>query len=325
MITLEVKGLTKQYGDKEAVENICFTLQKGEILGLLGLNGAGKSTTMNMITGCLAPTEGTVLIDGIDILKDPIKAKSKIGYLPELPPLYVDMRVEEYLDFICDVKKVKKQKKQHVEEVCKIVGIETVKARVIKNLSKGYKQRVGLAGALIGNPEILILDEPTVGLDPTQIIEIRNLIKKMGENRIIILSSHILSEIQSVCKRVIVLHKGKVVADGLTERLAQRIGSQTSYVMSIEGDREKVIEVLEQIEGIDKVICKEEQEKEVYEYQIMCKEGKDLRRDIFFALSQEGLPLLATKGKGLSLEEIFLQLISDETVLVKGASDDCHL
>jgi ABC-2 type transport system ATP-binding protein len=210
---VEVSGLTKNYGSRTAIDNLTFTLQDGEITGLLGLNGAGKSTTMNIITGCLSAVSGKVLINGIDMEAEPEKAKAHIGYLPEIPPLYTDMKVREYLDFVFDLKKVKKNRKEQAEEICVKTGIEEVYGRLIGNLSKGYKQRVGLAAALAGDPSIMVMDEPTVGLDPAQIIEIRNLILELGKTRTVLLSSHILSEVQAVCGRVIVLHRGRIAAD----------------------------------------------------------------------------------------------------------------
>ena len=210
---IEVKNLTKHYGDKKAVDDISFKVKDGEILGFLGPNGAGKSTTMNMLTGYISSTSGTVNINGVDILDDPIKAKANIGYLPEIPPLYIDMTVKAYLNFVFDLKKCKLPRKTHLRDICDLCKITDVKDRIIKHLSKGYKQRVGLAQALIGNPPVLILDEPTVGLDPKQMVEIRNLIKKLGRNHTVILSSHILSEIQMVCDRVIIINKGKIAAD----------------------------------------------------------------------------------------------------------------
>jgi ABC-2 type transport system ATP-binding protein len=210
---IEVSALTKNYGSHRAIDNLNFTLGDGEITGLLGLNGAGKSTTMNLITGCLPAGSGQVLINGIDIQAEPEKAKRHIGYLPEVPPLYTDMKVGEYLDFVCDLKRVRENRKERTAELCARTGIEGVYGRLIGNLSKGYKQRVGLAAALTGDPSILVLDEPTVGLDPAQIIEIRNLILELGKTRTVVLSSHILSEVQAVCGRVIVLHRGKIRGD----------------------------------------------------------------------------------------------------------------
>ena len=218
---IEVRNLTKQYGSKKAVDNISFTVNDGEILGFLGPNGAGKSTTMNMLTGYISSTSGEALINGINILDEPMKAKKEIGYLPELPPLYLDMTVKEYLSFVYDLKKCKIPKQAHLEEICKLVKISDVYNRVIKHLSKGYKQRVGMAQALIGNPKILILDEPTVGLDPKQILDIRNLIKRLGKKHTVILSSHILSEIQAVCDRIVIINQGVIAADDTTENLTK--------------------------------------------------------------------------------------------------------
>lgn len=305
---IKVKGISKQYGNKKAIDNISFTVYQGEILGLLGLNGAGKSTIMNIITGCLAATEGTVLIDGRDISKNPIKAKERIGYLPETPPLYVNMRVREYLNFICDLKKIKQKRKLHMEEVYELAGIGHVQNRVIKNLSKGYRQRVGLAASLIGNPEVLILDEPTVGLDPTQIIEIRNLIREMGKSKTIIFSSHILSEVQAICERVIVLNDGKIAADVTPKNLHNTTHSSFNYIASIEGEPESVLNALKQVPQVINVVQLSECEPGVYEYQIEGQSG-NLRRAVFFALSEAELPLLSTRGAQMSLEDIFMQLV----------------
>ena len=223
---VEVKHLTKCYGDIKAVDDISFTVETGEVLGFLGPNGAGKSTTMNMITGYISSTSGTVTIDGSEILEDPKETKKKIGYLPEIPPLYVDMSVRKYLEFMFDLKKVKLPKKEHIEEVMRLVRISEQSERIIKNLSKGYRQRVGFAQALLGNPPVLILDEPTVGLDPKQIIEIRNLIKSLGKKHTVIFSSHVLSEISATCDRIIVISNGKIVADAKTEELSTAVSGE---------------------------------------------------------------------------------------------------
>ena len=230
---IEVSGLSKRYGSFLAVDNVSFSIGKGEIVGFLGPNGAGKSTIMNIITGYLSFTRGKVTVDGFDISEEPEQAKKRIGYLPEIPPLYNDMKVREYLNFIYDLKKVKFPKNAHIEEVERLVKVDNVKNRLIKNLSKGYRQRVGFAAALIGNPDILILDEPTVGLDPKQIIEIRNLISKLGKNHTIILSSHILSEIQAVCKRVIIINRGQIVADDMLSNLSERLSADKSVTARI--------------------------------------------------------------------------------------------
>ena len=241
---ISVTGLSKRYGNYLAVSDINFEIKKGEIIGFLGPNGAGKSTIMNILTGYLSMTQGTVTIDGYDIVDYPEQAKKRIGYLPEIPPLYTDMKVREYLEFIYDLKKVKFPKKPHIDEVLKLVKITDVQNRLIKNLSKGYKQRVGFGAALVGNPDVLILDEPTVGLDPKQIIEIRSLITKLGKNHTIILSSHILSEIQAVCERIIIINRGRLIADDTAENLSNKVSSERTIVAEIICDEDKMLEAL---------------------------------------------------------------------------------
>ena len=247
---IEVKNLTKHYGQKKAVNDLSFTVNDGEILGFLGPNGAGKSTTMNILTGYISSTEGQALINGIDILEEPTKAKKEIGYLPELPPLYLDMTVREYLNFIYDLKKCKLPRKAHLEDICALVKITDVYDRIIKNLSKGYKQRVGMAQALVGNPPILILDEPTVGLDPMQIIEIRTLIKKLGKKHTVILSSHILSEIQATCDRIIIIDHGTIVADDTTENLTKLVTNDNKLIVRIDGPKDEVEKMIKGIKGV---------------------------------------------------------------------------
>lgn len=247
---LEVKNLSKRYGEKQALRSVSFSIQGREAVGFLGINGAGKTTTMNILTGYISASDGDVVIDGIDVLTDPLKAKTRIGYLPEQPPVYGDMRVDEYLNFIYQLKKVKKNKairqdrEEYLQGIMELVGITDVSKRMIRNLSKGYKQRVGLAQALIGDPEILILDEPTVGLDPAQIIEIRQLIRDLAKTRTVLLSSHILSEVQAVCDRIIILHQGKIVADGRTEQLADQLSGHLQIELEVEGNERTVLETL---------------------------------------------------------------------------------
>lgn len=308
---IEIRNLSKNYGKKEALTGLDVAIKKGEIVGLLGLNGAGKSTTMNILTGCLSPTEGTVLIDGVDIRKDSLLAKKKIGYLPEIPPLYVDMSVMCYLKFVYGIKHIKGNRKEHLEVICKQTGLDQVSNRLIRNLSKGYRQRVGLAQALIGNPPILILDEPTVGLDPTQIIEIRNLITGMGKERTIILSSHILSEIQAVCRRVLVLNQGTIVADDTPENLEDALRNKNSCIASIEGVVHRVTQVISDIPDIGRVTPLTEVEPGVYEYEITGNQNADIRRSLFFALAKEEMPLLGIRSAGVSLEDVFLNLVSE--------------
>jgi ABC-2 type transport system ATP-binding protein len=315
---IEVKNLTKKYGDKTAVNNISFKVEKGEILGFLGPNGAGKSTTMNMLTGYISSTSGQILINGVDILEEPKKAKSYIGYLPEIPPIYVDMTVESYLEFVYDLKKCKLPRKAHLEEVCKLCKILDVKTRIIKNLSKGYRQRVGLAQALIGNPPVLILDEPTVGLDPNQIIEIRSLIKKLGKNHTVILSSHILPEIQAVCDKIIIINKGVVAADGTADEIAQSITNEHKMIIRIEGttrtksDKSEIIESIKKIPGIKYVRADMEREKGIYDYDVEAEEGLDVRRDINKLCAEKNWNILSLQLSDLTLEDIFLKITSGD-------------
>ena len=311
---IEVKNLTKHYGDKKAVNNISFTVEDGEILGFLGPNGAGKSTTMNMLTGYISSTSGSALINGVDILDDPIKAKANIGYLPEIPPLYVDMTVKAYLNFIFDLKKCKLPRKSHLKDVCDLCRITDVSDRIIKHLSKGYKQRVGLAQALVGNPPVLILDEPTVGLDPKQIIEIRNLIKKLGKNHTVILSSHILSEVQAVCDRVIIINKGQVAADDTEANLSKKVSNDHRLILRIEGYRNAIVAELKKISGMKYVRAEMEREAGVYEYEVEAKEGIDVRRDINKICTANGWPILMMQSAELTLEDIFLKITMGEGI-----------
>ncbi len=305
---ISVTGLSKRYGTYLAVDDVSFEIKKGEIIGFLGPNGAGKSTIMNILTGYLSLTKGSVFIDGYDINEYPEKAKKKIGYLPELPPLYPDMKVREYLDFIYDLKKVKFPKKAHIDEVMKLVKIEDVQNRLIKNLSKGYRQRVGFGGALVGNPDVLILDEPTVGLDPKQIIEIRNLIAKLGRNHTIILSSHILSEIQAVCERVIIINRGKLIADGTKDELAQKLSKERSIVARIVCDETKMLEELKKLPGVSSVYSAGKAEKGAYDFVIEPNEGADIRAAVFDRVVSMGKTMLSFNDNSMSLEQVFLKL-----------------
>lgn len=318
---IEVKNLSKHYGDKKAVNDISFVANDGEILGFLGPNGAGKSTTMNMLTGYISSTSGKALIDGVDILEDPIKAKKNIGYLPELPPLYMDMTVKEYLNFIYDLKKCKLPRISHLKDICGLVKIDHVYNRIIRNLSKGYRQRVGLAQALVGNPPVLILDEPTVGLDPKQIIEIRTLIKKLGKNHTVILSSHILSEVQAVCDKIIVINEGKIVADDTETNLSDRLIGAHILTAKIEGDYDKVAKKVLSIEGVE--VCKQTNERDgVIEYRIESEEGVDVRRELFAAMAEIGCPILELKSAEMSLEDIFLKLTIGEDLAAAQKEDE---
>lgn len=311
---IEVKNLSKHYGDKVAVNNISFQANDGEILGFLGPNGAGKSTTMNMLTGYISSTDGQALINGIDILEEPMKAKKEIGYLPELPPLYLDMTVKEYLCFIYDLKKCKLPRNTHLADICRLVKIEHVYNRMIKNLSKGYRQRVGLAQALVGNPKVLILDEPTVGLDPNQIIEIRSLIKKLGKSHTVILSTHILSEVQQVCDRIVVINQGNIVADDTEENLSRSLSQDHRLIAQIDGPESEVIKTLETIRGVRKIETLKNVRDDIRDYLIETDEKLDVRRELFNRVSTRGWYLLGLKTQELSLEDIFLKLTMGETV-----------
>lgn len=309
---IEVRNLSKSYGGKLAVDHISFTANDGEILGFLGPNGAGKSTTMNIITGYLSCSGGAALINGVDVLEDPIGAKMNIGYLPEQPPLYQDMTVNEYLNFVYELKRCKMPKKSHLGEIKALTQIEDVQNRVIRNLSKGYKQRVGLAQALVGNPNTLILDEPTVGLDPKQIIEIRSLIKKLGRNHTVILSSHILPEVQAVCDRIVVIDKGKLIANDTAENLSKNLSADHKLTVRIEGAEKDVKPILRQIPDMVEVRVLRETEKGVFEYELNAKEGADIRREVFKRMAARNMPILYMKGSELTLEEIFLKLTTGD-------------
>lgn len=319
---IEVKNLIKKYGDITAVDNVSFTVRDGEILGLLGPNGAGKSTTMNIMTGYLSATSGEVNIAGFNILDNPIEAKKHIGYLPEIPPLYTDMTVLEYLNFVYDLKGVNEKKRQnHIDEVMEAVKVTDVKNRVISNLSKGYKQRVGLAQAMIGNPEVLILDEPTVGLDPMQIIEIRSVIKKLGKNHTVILSSHILQEVQAICDRVVIINKGKVAAIDSPENLARTISNENKFMLRIAADERNALDVLEAISGIKQIKSLGRKEKNSIDFIIETEPNIDVRPDIFRKMADNNLPILSMQTVDLSLEDIFIEVTENERELASDVDE----
>ena len=311
---IEVKNLTKCYGNKKVLDDVSFTVKGGEILGFLGPNGAGKSTTMNIITGFLSATDGSVTVNGYDNIENAKECRKAIGYLPEIPPLYNDMTVEEYLSFVCDIKKVKEGKAEHINTILETVKIADVRSRLINNLSKGYKQRVGIAQALVGNPEILILDEPTVGLDPKQILEIRNVIKELGRNRTIILSSHILSEVSAICERVLIINKGKIVAEDTPENLSDKMTGGNKFTVRIAGERDVIETVLADIETIESADELGEKEAGSIDYIISGKGDADIRAELFKALSENNLSLLMIKAVDVSLEDIFLKF-TDENAL----------
>ncbi len=305
MIEVDVRNVTKKYDDHIAVDDISFTIETGKIYGFLGPNGAGKSTTMNIITGCLAATEGQVLIQGHDIYEEHKEAKRHIGYLPELPPLYHDLSPKEYLSFVAEIKQIPKQKRAAaVEDVMQRTCLLDFANRQIRQLSKGYCQRVGIAQALIGYPEVIILDEPTVGLDPKQIIEIRELIRELGKNHTVLLSSHILSEVSELCDEVMIISKGKLVARDTPENLASLLDSGSRLFMSIEGEEAKVRSVLENIGSLSRIVIKKADNGEV---SVEADMAEGARNDIFYALAEARLPIHEMRAEKMTLEEIFLE------------------
>lgn len=310
---IEVSHLTKRYGINTALDDVSFVVEGSGVVGFLGPNGAGKSTTMNIITGYLSASSGSVKVEGHDVLEEPDEVKRRIGYLPEQPPLYLDMTVEEYLQFIFDLKKVKKDKKQHIAQVCRRTGIDGVYHRLIGNLSKGYRQRVGLAQALLGDPPLLILDEPTVGLDPKQIIEIRNLIKMLGKSHTVILSSHILQEIEATCERILIVNQGKLVADGTQEQLAKTVEPERLAV-SIEAPRAQAEKALAALPQVADLSCLGEEEEGVWKFSL--REASDARRAIYHLCRDQEWDLLAMSERRNTLEDIFLRLTSGAPVAV---------
>lgn len=311
---IEVTNLVKRYGSHTAVDRLSFTVEDGQIYGFLGPNGAGKSTTMNIMTGYLAATEGQVLINGHDIMEEPAEAKQCIGYLPEMPPLYQDMTVYEYLKFVGDLKKLpKKDIKNQIADVMEKVKISDMADRLIKNLSKGYKQRAGLAQAILGDPEVIILDEPTVGLDPKQIIEIRSLIKSLGKKHTVILSSHILSEVSAVCDHIMIISHGKLVASDTPENLVKLTSASTDIRLELKGEMQQLKDVLKKISGVDYVECNHfDRDKKQGVYTVHVKDGADIREEIFYKLVEVNAPILEMVTTTKSLEDVFLELTRDE-------------
>ena len=310
---IEVSNLVKKYGDHTAVDHLSFQIEKGKIYGFLGPNGAGKSTTMNMITGYIASTEGKVMIDGHDILEEPETAKKCIGYLPEMPPLYFDMTVLEYMKFAADLKKIpRNQKDKQIKEVMDMVKITDMKDRLIKNLSKGYRQRVGLAQAILGYPEVIILDEPTVGLDPKQIIEIRDLIKSLKQKHTVILSSHILSEVRAVCDYVLIISHGKLVASDTPDNLERLAAGSNSLLMKVKGEKDTIRKDLETIEGVTGVEMSYESDEELWKTKVSIQENVDIREKVFYAMAKANCPIYEMQVKRVSLEDVFLELTEGE-------------
>jgi ABC-2 type transport system ATP-binding protein len=315
---IEIQDLTKRYGQITAIKDLNFKVKKGEILGFLGPNGAGKSTTMNIITGYIPSSKGTVRVAGYDILEEPKEVKKRIGFLPEHPPVYTDMTVIDYLGFIADLKNVDKKKKNiQLNDIMELVKVTDHRDRLIKNLSKGYKQRVGLAQALVGSPDVLVLDEPTVGLDPKQIIEIRKLIKALGKEHTIILSSHILPEVSAVCERIVIINKGEIAAIDTPENLSKGIGDASRLSVTIAGPKSSVSKLINELYGVKYVEQQLEKEKDTISYVIESDKEIDIRKSLFFALAKEGYPILELRSLNMSLEDIFIHLTREEKGVVQ--------
>lgn len=311
---IEVKNVTKKYGSFVAVDDISFKIKEGEIVGFLGANGAGKSTTMNMITGYIEATNGQILINGVDNVKHPRKTKKMIGYMPESTPLYFDLTVKEFIGYMADLKNVKrKDRKEQIEKVIKETGLNDVQNKIIKNLSRGYKQRVSLAGALVGEPEIIILDEPTVGLDPKQITEIRSLIKSLGKKHTVILSSHILSEVSQVCEKVIIINKGKIVAVDSPENLEEMVKEENSVIITVEDDEDKMKDITKLVKEVTKVELQKENEDGSKTYIVTAEDKIDLRKKLFAELPKNDVTILELKKQEVTLEDAFIKLINKET------------
>ena len=308
---IKVEHLTKQYSERYAVNDISFEVKKGEIVGFLGPNGAGKSTTMNILTGYLSSTSGRAMVDGLDILEHPLAVKKKIGFLPETPPLYLEMTVKEYLNFIYDLKKCTLNRKEHIEEICRVVKIEDTMNRMIRNLSKGYRQRVGIAGAIVGNPEVIIFDEPTNGLAPKQIIDIRSLIRELGKERTIILSTHILSEVKAVCDRILIINEGKIVADEKTENIESAIRGNRRLNIHIDGPTASVLPALKKINGVIYANVAQKYEDGSALYIVESKNNIDVRKPIFYMLAQNSWPIMSLAIKGSDLEDIFISVVDE--------------
>ena len=308
---IKVEHLVKKYGERYAVNDISFEVEKGEIVGFLGPNGAGKTTTLNILTGYLSSTSGKAMVDGLDILEHPTEVKKKICFLPEQPPLYLDMTVSEYLNFIYDLRRCRLKRKEHIKEILKVVKLENAEKRMIRNLSKGYKQRVGIAGAIVGNPEVIIFDEPTNGLDPKQIIDIRNLIKELGRDHTVILSTHILSEVKTICDRILIINDGKIVADERTGNIDKELRGNRRISVRIDGPSSKILPEIKRITGIVYAALSAEHGDGSATYYIESQNNVDIRKPLFYMLSKNSWPILALEFPGANLEDIFISVVDD--------------
>lgn len=320
---IRVEHLSKRYGNRYALDDVSFTIGKGEIVGLLGANGAGKSTTMNILTGYLSATEGEVYVDGVSVLDDPTEAKRRIGYLPEQPPLYFDMTVREYLDFVYELRGCTLAREAHLSEIMEVVKIADVKHRLIGQLSKGYRQRVGIASALVGDPPLLIFDEPTVGLDPKQIIEVRNLLRTLGKKHTVVLSTHILSEVQAVCERIVVIKEGHIIANERTEDITRRMESDGRFRVKIAGASGS--EILGAIKGLRDVARAEQsgaKDGESYVFSVETRGGADIRRAVFNLCVERGWVLYGMEKRGMALEDVFVRLMDDTAAVADDTRDN---
>ena len=306
---VKIENLVKRYGTNYALNDISFEIGEGEIVGLLGPNGAGKSTTMNILTGYLSSTSGAAYINGIDILENPIEAKKFIGFLPEQPPVYPDMTVMEYMNFVYDLKGCTLDREAHLSEVLGVVKLTDVKNRLIKNLSKGYKQRVGIAQAIVGDPKVVIFDEPTVGLDPKQILEVRNLIRTLGRRHTVILSTHILAEVQAVCERVIIINKGNIIADAKTDEITKTIEDGYRYEVKISGPQRDVLAAINRISGVAEVTATGARDADAYVYNVDSVSGADVRKPLFALCAENGWPMIGLTAIGTDLESVFIRLV----------------
>lgn len=305
---IEITDLVKRYGPKLALDGISLTIDEGEVVGLLGPNGAGKSTTMNILTGYLSSTSGDVKIGGFDILDHPTEAKKLIGFLPEQPPLYTEMKVLEYLNFVYELKGCTLNRTKHLNEVMSVTKTYDVRDRVIANLSKGYRQRLGIAQAIVGSPKVIVLDEPTIGLDPKQIIEIRSLIRNLGRNHTVIVSTHILSEVQAVCDRIIIINAGRIVADDATENIARAVEKERRFSFTVSGPQKDVLRVLRSVDGVTSAECDGGRIDDAYKYTVTAQRGVDVRKPIFYALAKESFPIIGLESVEAGLEEVFIRL-----------------
>ena len=314
---IKIEHLAKQYGRIKAVNDISFEIHDGEIVGFLGPNGAGKSTTMNILCGYLSCSAGKAEINGMDILENPLEAKKQIGFLPEQPPLYMDMTVEEYLNFIYDLKDTTLKRDEHLAEICEVTGIAHMRKRLIRNLSKGYKQRVGIAQALIGNPSVLIFDEPTVGLDPKQIVEVRNLIRSLGKKHTVILSTHILSEVQAVCDRIIIISKGTIVANEKTEEISKAVTNVSKLTAKICGPEKEILSAIRSLAGVSSVSCLGKKDLDSSTFVVESQPGIDLRKPLFNLMAANHYPIIGLEAQGLNLEDVFITAVEEEEPVSK--------